>query len=150
MTRPLLGADFLRANALLVDLKGRRLVDAATFHSVPLSPTTAPAPHLNAITTLTDQFDRLLAEFPEITTPDFTQAPCRHGVEHHIVTKGPPVHARARRLPPDKLAAAKAEFAMMESMGIVRRILQSMGITTAHGAQSFRRLAPLRRLQKAQ
>ena len=121
VSQPLLGADFLRCNALLVDLKGQRLVDAATFHSVPLSLAMAPAPHLNSIASSTDEFDMLLAEFPEITTPNFTQAPCRHGVEHHIITKGPPVHARARRLPPDKLTAAKAEFERMESMGIVRR-----------------------------
>ncbi len=88
VTRPLLGADFLHSKALLVDLQGRRLVDAATFLSVPLSPTTAPAPHLNAISISTDQFDMHLAEFPNITTPNFTQAPCRHGVEHHVrVTK---------------------------------------------------------------
>ena len=31
VTRPLLGADFLRANSLLVDLKGKRLIDAATY-----------------------------------------------------------------------------------------------------------------------
>ena len=47
VTRPLLGADFLRSNSLLVDLKGKRLVDAAMYHSTPLSLTTgtAPAPH---------------------------------------------------------------------------------------------------------
>ena len=35
--------------------------------------------------------------------------------------KGPPIHSSARRLPPDKLAAAKTEFSKMESMGIIRR-----------------------------
>ena len=38
VTHPLLGADFLRSHSLLVNLKGRRLVDAATFHSAPLNP----------------------------------------------------------------------------------------------------------------
>ena len=75
----------------------------------------------NAISTSTDQYDILLAEFPAITTLNFVQQPTKHGVEHFITTKGPPVHARARRLPPDKLAAAKAEFSTMESMGIIRR-----------------------------
>ena len=45
----------------------------------------------------------------------------KHGVEHHIVTEGPPLHARARRLDADKLAAAKAEFTKMEELGIIRR-----------------------------
>ena len=42
-------------------------------------------------------------------------------MEHHIVTTGPPLHARARRLDTDKLAAAKAEFTKMEQLSIIRR-----------------------------
>ena len=121
VTRPLLGADFLRDNSLLVDLKGKQLVDAATFSSAPLTPTFTPAPQLHAVTSHTNKYDQLLAEFPEITTPTFTQSPVKHGVEHFICTRGPPVYAQARRLPPDKLAVAKAGFAKMESMGIIRR-----------------------------
>ena len=121
VTRPLLGADFLRSNSLLVDLKGKRLVDAATFHSVPLRPTTAPALHLGGISRSTDQYDLLLAEFPVITMPNFVHSPTKHGAEHFITTRGPPVHARARCLPPEKLAAAKSEFDRMEAMGIIRR-----------------------------
>ena len=121
MTRPLLGADFLRSHSLLVDLKGRRLVDAAIFHSAPLNPSAFPAPHLGAISTSTDQYDSLLAEFPDVTTPNFLQSPTKHTVEHFITTNGTPVHARAHRLSPEKLAIAKAEFDRMEDMGIVRR-----------------------------
>ena len=121
VTRPLLGADFLRSNSLLVDLKGKRLVDAATFHSVPLLLTTAPAPHFDAISRSTDQYDLLLAEFQDITMPNFVHSPTKHGAEHFIFTRGPPVHARARCLPPEKLAAAKSEFDRMEAMGIIRR-----------------------------
>ena len=105
-----LGADFLRANSLLVDLKGKRLVDAEIYLSIPLGKTVKSAPHLDAIAVSTDPYDMLLAEFPDITIPNFTQSSTKHGVEHFITTKGPPVHARARRLPPDKLATAKAEF----------------------------------------
>lgn len=122
VTRPLLGADFLRANSLLVDMKGRKLVDATTFHSTPLVFTTSPTsdPHLDAILSSDDPYNRLLAEFPDITTPNFTQQTSKHGIEHFITTTGPPVHAKARCLPPDKLQAAKAEFNRMEEMGIIR------------------------------
>lgn len=89
MTRPLLGADFLHSNSLLVDLKGSRLVDAETYHSTQLRPTTTPAPHLGAISRSTDKFNKLLVEFPSITTSNFTQGPNSHGVKHHISTKGP-------------------------------------------------------------
>ena len=45
----------------------------------------------------------------------------KHGVEHHIVTEGPPIYARTRRLNPERLAVARAEFANMERLGIIRR-----------------------------
>ena len=121
VSRPLLGADFLRSKSLLVDLKGKRLVDTETFQSVPLGKSEVEAPHLNAISSSTNQYDRLLAEFPDITVPNFAQPTTKHGVEHFITTKGPPEHGHARRLPPDKLNIAKAEFNRMQEMGIIRR-----------------------------
>jgi Reverse transcriptase (RNA-dependent DNA polymerase) len=44
-----------------------------------------------------------------------------HDVEHHLVTRGPPIASKFRCLDGEKLAAAKAEFQKMESDGIVRR-----------------------------
>ena len=83
---------FYYQTPLLVDLKGRRLVDAETYHSVPLRATRTLAFHLNAVTS---------TKFPEITLPvlfTFTQAAIKHTVEHFIFTKGPPAHARPRCL----------------------------------------------------
>ena len=121
VARPLLGADFLRSNSLLVDLENKRLVDAATYQSARLRSTRAMVPHLDAISVSTNPYDSLLANFPEITTPNYMQSSPKHGIQHFIPTKGPPVHARARRLPPDKLAIAKAEFNRMQEMGIIRK-----------------------------
>ncbi|MCH9663075.1 MAG: hypothetical protein K0U66_05395, partial [Gammaproteobacteria bacterium] len=121
VSQPILGADFLRNNALWVDLKGRRLIDATSYASIPTTISPATPPHLNAIANNDNEFQRLLASYPELTTPTFSDTTPKHGVEHRITTLGPPVHAHARRLPPDKLAAAKTEFAAMESMGIIRR-----------------------------
>ena len=45
----------------------------------------------------------------------------KHDVEHHIVTTGPPVHSRPRRLTAQKLALAQAEFQQLERAGINRR-----------------------------
>ena len=67
VARPLLGADFLRANSLLVDLKGKRLVDAETYLSIPLGNARMCAPRLATISASTDKYDLLLAEFPDIT-----------------------------------------------------------------------------------
>ena len=59
--------------------------------------------------------------FPELQTPTFTGNEVKHGVKLHIETRGCPVFAKARRLPPDKLATAKAEFEHMLAAGIIRR-----------------------------
>lgn len=61
----------------------------------------------------------LVASFCAYST--FSTTTTKHGVEYHISTTGPPVYAHARCLDSLKLAAAKAEFAYMEELGIVRR-----------------------------
>ena len=78
-------------------------------------------PHLGALSTVNNKYAQLLAEFPSITTPTFSAPTTTHGIEHYIPTQGPPVHSRARGLPPDKLAIAKQEFQNMEQLGIIRR-----------------------------
>ena len=59
-------------------------------------------------------------EFPELLVQKFG-ADVKHWVRHHIQTSGPPLHARARRLDGEKLAAARSEFQKMEDLGIIRR-----------------------------
>ncbi|KAK3892964.1 hypothetical protein Pcinc_003143 [Petrolisthes cinctipes] len=79
-----------------------------------------PAPQLGSVTDSDNDFARILAAFPDVVKPHFHSAMPKHGVLHHIPTTGPPLYARPRRLPPDKLAQAKEEFRKMEEMGIVR------------------------------
>ena len=121
VSRPLLDADFLRANLLLVDLRGKRLVDAETYFSSLLCEAGAPALHLSTISQPGNEYDRLLANFPEITRSNFFTLHTKHDVEHFIKTTCPPIHVRACQLPPDRLRSAKAEFFKMEGMGIIRR-----------------------------
>ena len=121
VTQPLLGADFLWANSLLVDLKGQRLIDPSDFTSITLRSVPAAVPHLNSIESAHDEFARLLAKFPDVSRPSFSHSSPKHGVELFLPTKGPPLHSRARRLPPDKLKLAKEEFKKMEELGIIRR-----------------------------
>ena len=118
--RPLLGADFLRRTGLLVDVRGCQLINAEDFSSTPL--TMATRCLIQGLTQdAGDCYKRLLAKFPSLSKPTFSEPVTKHGVVLHIPTTGPPVRARARRLAPDKLAAAKAEFKKMEEMGIIRR-----------------------------
>jgi hypothetical protein len=62
-----------------------------------------------------DTFEALLSDFPAVVNASKTLLHCPSGdVEHHIVTKGPPLSCRFRRLDGEKLAAGKAEFLRME------------------------------------
>lgn len=118
---PIIGADFLQHYDLLVDTRRRRLVDNKTglsvngvlsqFHSVGVCAADIPVP---------SRFAHLLRENPELTRIPPPDAPVLHTTTHYIGTTGPPVHARPRRLPPDRLAIAKREFDHMLDLGIIR------------------------------
>ena len=69
--QPLLGADFLRKYNLLVDINGKQRVDAHTFSSIPCGRVNSHAPHLAALSTVNNDYVKLLAEYPDITTPSF-------------------------------------------------------------------------------
>jgi transposase InsO family protein len=120
VTQPLIGADFLCANTLMVDIKGQRLVDPTTYASIPLSASNTPASGIHHVHA-ENVYSALVTEFPDILTPTFSTPTAKHGVVHYIPTQGPPIHNRARRLPPEKLALARDEFKTMEDMGIIRR-----------------------------
>ena len=122
--RPLLGADFLLRHELLVDIAGRRLLDATTLSSVigSLVMTAGSSSNMGlvSLSSSADPYATLLKKFPRLTQPDFAKHVPLHDVQHHIVTEGPPVWARPRRLNVDKYRAAKTEFDALLRMGIIR------------------------------
>ena len=120
VTQPLLGADFLCSNTLMVDAKGQRLMVPTTYASLPLQVTNASAHGIHNVAH-DNNFSALLTEFPDILTPTFSNPTARHEVVHYIPTDGPPIHSRACRLPPEKLAIALDELGTMEEMGIIWR-----------------------------
>ncbi|KRZ82123.1 Retrovirus-related Pol polyprotein from transposon opus [Trichinella sp. T8] len=91
--KPILGADFLRHFNLLVDLKHQRLIDMTSW-----------------------SFSNGLVK----TSNTKTSKPATHSIQHHILTHGPPVFARPRRLPPDRLELARKEFDILLDLGIIR------------------------------
>lgn len=116
---PIIGADFLYHYGLLVDVREGRLVDrktsismGGTFTNVAIHSISAIPPNTNCA--------KILAEFSEITSTSAVSPPKASDVFHHIVTKGPPVAARPRRLPPEKLDSAKAIFRNWCEAGICR------------------------------
>ena len=121
--RPILSADFLKANNLLVDVARQRLLNASTFQSLELSSVSSipDSAIYTAPLCVSNDYRTVLEDFPEITHTEFKTKKTQHSTQHHIVTSGPPVFAKARRLDVGKLEVAKAEFASMEEAGIIRR-----------------------------
>ena len=106
-----------------MDLNKRTLVDNTTDLSISglLAPTTSPTPTLSPPLNPPNEFSSLLAEFPQLIQPhNYKDQPAKHDVTHSISTKGQPVAAKARRLAPEKLRAAKKEFQHMLDLGIIR------------------------------
>jgi hypothetical protein len=66
-------------------------------------------------------FKKLIEDFPAVINASRMLPKPSGDVEHHIITRGPPLKSRFCRLDGEKLAAAKAEFLKMEKQGIVRR-----------------------------
>ncbi|XP_064479758.1 uncharacterized protein LOC135393190 [Ornithodoros turicata] len=62
----------------------------------------------------------ILKEFLALTKPLDWNQPVQHDVLHHVLTTGPPVHFRPRRLAPEKYKIPKAEFDHMLELGIIR------------------------------
>lgn len=120
VSTPIIGADFLAHFGIIVDLKRRRLIDSTTkLHSIGGLVT----PTLFNVTTVVGShpFKDLFEEFRGITLPSTLRSEVQHDVTHHIQTRGPPLSCKCRRLPPDKLQAAKQEFETMLELGICRR-----------------------------
>ncbi|CAH8500068.1 unnamed protein product [Schistosoma mattheei] len=119
--RPILGADFLSAYNLLVDMTKKRLIDANTRLQVEGTPSNDCEIHgVRIMKPANNVFNDILTEYECITKIDYQKECDPHHVQHHITTTGPPISARARRLPPSKLQVAKREFEHMMQLGIIR------------------------------
>ena len=82
---PSFGADFLRAHSILLDVKGLCLINQFNFTSIILHSIIAAAPHLDSIASTRDEFDKLLDDLPDITTPSFYNTTPKQGVSLFIL-----------------------------------------------------------------
>ncbi len=97
------------------------LTEHETSRSTPCH--TRPSVDISALrlSPLTEaRFWQSLNTVPDLMSPPGRRPKVRHTVTHHIVTKGPPVTARPRRLAPAKLKQAKKEFDRLQKIGIIR------------------------------
>lgn len=119
VSKPILGIDFLEHYNLMVDTKAKRLIDGTTTVSVKGQVAGHQETSIKTITG-SSPYHQLLSKYPDITRPDGT-AQVKHNTKHHIiVTPGPPVAQKPRRLAPDRYSAAKKEFDAMLKLGIAR------------------------------
>ncbi|GFY14738.1 retrovirus-related Pol polyprotein from transposon opus [Trichonephila clavipes] len=65
-------------------------------------------------------FKNILSEYPDLSNPSLISKSASHGTVHHIITTGPPVTARPRRLHPKLYDAVKVEFEFLLAQGIIR------------------------------
>ncbi|KAJ8390477.1 hypothetical protein AAFF_G00102740 [Aldrovandia affinis] len=70
-------------------MKNNCLVGCTDFHLLRMHQREAVYSGLSSLLSEEDQYLRLLAEFPDLTQPTFSAPTVKHGVEHHIDTKGP-------------------------------------------------------------
>ena len=118
---PIIGADFLSHFHLVPYLANNELIDMRTNTRVKCFQSNAPSFGISTVNlTLDPTISDLLREFPEITRPSPVSAQVKHSVRHYIETHGKPVNCHVRRLSPEKLKAAKAEFDIMLAQGIIR------------------------------
>ncbi|GFX17255.1 retrovirus-related Pol polyprotein from transposon opus [Trichonephila clavipes] len=117
VSSPIIGADFLKHFNLLIDLKKKRLVDVETslFTSCVFSNIVQPS----ILTVDANSFKNILSEYPDLSNPLISKS-ASHGTVHHIITTGPPVTARPRRLHPKLYDAVKVEFEFLLAQGIIR------------------------------
>lgn len=118
---PIIGMDFLSHYNLFIDPRNKTIRDAVTNLRAIGSEVNG---QIASIKTLVknSRYHQLLAQFPELTRPAvFKREYVKHNTVHHIqTTSGPPVYCKPRRLAPDRLKAAKAEFELLLKQGIIR------------------------------
>lgn len=115
----IIGADFLVHYKLAVDLANKKLIDTTTKLESIGSVKFTDQHSIKTIVN-TNKYEQLLSNYKEILTlPENRQIPAT-STHHHIITNGPPVFAKARRLTPEKFKIAKEEFEYLMKKGICR------------------------------
>lgn len=119
MSSAILDADFLGAHNLVVNVAARCLTHTTAATSVELEPSLQSSTALTHVQT--SAFDSLLFAFTDLLKPTFDETSVQHEVQHFIPTTGPSISSKVRRLGPERLTQARAEFDRMLCMGIIRR-----------------------------
>jgi len=118
--QPIIGADFLAHYDLMPDMKRAKLRDVQTGLLATGSRCYRQAISVKSILEATG-FYKIIMEFPDVIQPGKTAEDAKDTTQHHIqTTPGQPEASKPRRLAPDRLKAARAEFDLLLQEGIIR------------------------------
>ncbi|MFO0003104.1 MAG: hypothetical protein ACK559_18430, partial [bacterium] len=99
----------------MVDPFSKAVLFASSLEPVGRTIAAVPSRFAASISHIVPAVRTLLASFPGIVGDGKGTPRPRHGVRHFVETSGRPVFAKARRLDPDKLKIAEAEFRSLEA-----------------------------------
>lgn len=119
--KAIIGSDFLHRFDLMIDIRRSQLIDQLT--KLTSKGRSITRQHLTSVQIVSPAHDwsHLLNKYLSILQmTNQAQVSSHHLTKHFIETRGPPVSARPRRLPPDKLQAAKQEIEFLVTQGICR------------------------------
>jgi len=119
-TCPILGADFLSAYNLFLNMKQKVLIDPLADIKAQLQAGSFKNTGVR-VASASSNDSYIQVHYPELTVaPDYSCMPVNGGVEHTIETDCSPIFSKPRPLNPAKFEVAKAEFDALLSMKIVR------------------------------
>ena len=110
VSMPILGADFLVAFDLAVNLAKKSLFVASC--------------NSEKRTNIHHDLQIVLDKFPEVFCENLLEKKCltkNHGIKHEIKTSCKPINSKFRRLDPTKLEIAKSVFNEMEAAGVCEK-----------------------------
>ncbi|GFT20148.1 transposon Ty3-I Gag-Pol polyprotein [Trichonephila clavipes] len=116
---PIIGADFLEWFELLIDVRNRKLLDGLTSLFVRGTVKQVQSLDLTLVEN-NSPYNSILSKYTKWFSTNLQPSTNESSVFHCIETKGPPVHARTRRLNLEKLAYLKREFGDLMRQGIIR------------------------------
>ncbi|XP_026476414.1 uncharacterized protein LOC113382069 [Ctenocephalides felis] len=115
----IIGADFLSNYNLLIDLKGRRLIDSTTGLTSDGKVLKAQQVNISTVNPA-EPFKDLLAQYIAITKPQVTTNNKSSLFAHRITTTGSPLASRFRKIFGEKAVAARSEIQDLLNRGILR------------------------------
>ncbi|GFQ76726.1 transposon Tf2-6 polyprotein [Trichonephila clavata] len=103
VSQPILGADFLERFGILIDVKKIRRIIDGSFPSKSRCTIVCEPPLRLTLLSCDDKYRNLLSKFQKIAAPGLKRPSGNSPVTQCILTKGPPVASKARRLSPGKI-----------------------------------------------